>query len=117
MLRVGGLCKYLHLLGPFVDISLGWYHSCGLRPSGDVECWNDGTEIRDVGQFDIPEGISFRQIAAGAEHVCGLDDEGFVHCWGAGESDLGVAPDFGQSIEPVGTFVKIVSESITLVAR
>ena len=61
----------------FVDVSVGWYHSCGLRPSGDVECWNDGTEIRDVGQFAVPQGVSFRQIAAGAEHICGLDEEGF----------------------------------------
>ena len=64
---------------------------------------------KDVGQFDVPEGVVFRQISSGAEHVCGLDDVGLIHCWGAGQSDLGVSPDFGQSIVPAGVFTKVVS--------
>ena len=70
-------------------------------------CWKAGLEDRDIGQFDVPENIVFRQISAGAEHVCGLDDGGLVHCWGSGENDLGVLPNFGQSIVPTGIFIKI----------
>ena len=40
--------------------------------------------------------------------MCGLDDGGLIHCWGAGQSDLGVSPDFGQSIVPAGVFTKAV---------
>ena len=80
-----GALQVLAPVGPFVDISLGIYHSCALRTSGEVTCWKAGLEDRDVGQFDVPENIVFRQISAGAEHVCGLDDGGLVHCWGAGE--------------------------------
>ena len=104
-----GALQVLAPEGPFVDISLGMYHSCGLRTDGSVECWSAGLENKDVGQFDVPEGVVFRQISSGAEHVCGLDDVGLIHCWGAGQSDLGVSPDFGQSIVPAGVFTKVVS--------
>jgi hypothetical protein len=25
--------------GPFVDVSVGWYHACALDPAGEATCW------------------------------------------------------------------------------
>ncbi len=74
----------------WIDLAAGAYHTCGLRFSGEVECWGGATE--DVGQVsDVPSG-TYVDVAAGATHSCALDADGEITCWGD--------DTYGQSTPP-----------------
>lgn len=77
--------------GPFVAVSVGGYHACGLREDGSVACWGKDEE----GQATAPQG-EFTMVTAGEEHSCGLRTDGTVACWGR---DKG-----GQTTPPGGEF-------------
>lgn len=63
--------------GGFSQVSAGAYHTCGLRPTGEVTCW--GLNTSD--QTNAPAG-AFTQISAGAAHTCALTSAGVARCWG-----------------------------------
>ncbi len=63
--------------GEFAAISSGYRHSCGLRPTGTVECWGDD----QFGPFLAPAG-QFAAVSAGASYSCGLRPAGTIECWG-----------------------------------
>ena len=67
----------------FTDISSGWYHTCGIRIDGTVECWGvDNGSSSDYSKVtDTPNGY-FVDISAGGNHTCGIKDDGNVKCWG-----------------------------------
>ena len=79
----------------FVQLSTGFYHNCGLRETGFVECWGRD----DDGQSSAPTGTAFQQVAVGAFHSCGLKTDGTIACWGLN--------NFGQASPPAGTFEQI----------
>ena len=63
--------------------------TCGLRPTGLVECWGANKK----GAATPPEGVRFKQIAlaSSAQHACGVEYEtGALRCWG--EDTNGQAP-------------------------
>ena len=62
----------------FTAFSVGNAHSCGIRPSGEVECWGSNQH----GQADAPKG-TFTAVTAGSEHSCGIRPSGEVECWGS----------------------------------
>ncbi len=78
--------------GAFVEVSAaaggsdrrdpGADYACGLRPSGQIECWAApfGAGF-DFGQADAPEG-QFVALSAGGEHACAIDADGRAVCWG-----------------------------------
>ena len=61
----------------FSAISVGFYHSCGLRTNGTVACWGND----DLGQRSSPTG-TFTTVSAGATHSCATRSNGTVACWG-----------------------------------
>ena len=61
----------------FTAVSAGGGHSCGLRESGEIECWGNN----DEGQADALGG-SFSAVSTGGSHSCGLRPSGAVECWG-----------------------------------
>lgn len=77
--------------GAFLSVSAGNGRTCGIRPSGSVECW---------GQYEVGDGpsasVKFQSIDAGRSHVCGVRADGTVTCWGS--------DDRGQSTPPDGVF-------------
>ena len=79
--------------GEFASVSAGWFHSCGVRTDGSVECWgvNVDWEGNVVGQA-TPPGSSFTSVSAGWFHSCGVRTDGSVECWGNN--------DFGQADPP-----------------
>ena len=90
--------------GPFIAITSGRYHHCGLREQGTVECWfanDDGIRRdQDVGQATPPSGVaSFQSVDAGLYHTCGVTENGTVLCWGNDE--------FGQSTPPQDRFLSV----------
>ncbi|MEC8191588.1 MAG: hypothetical protein VX127_02580 [Myxococcota bacterium] len=61
----------------FIDVGTGAAHTCGLRPSGAIDCWG----ANDEGQLDAPAGV-FASLHIGHAHGCALNDAGDVTCWG-----------------------------------
>jgi alpha-tubulin suppressor-like RCC1 family protein len=82
-------------------ISSGFFHTCGLDPSGRAFCWGDN-EYRQLGVDDpgrvcdfqastchfspvaVSTALRFEAISAGVTHTCALTAEGEAFCWGGG---------------------------------
>ena len=76
----------------FVSVGAGSRHTCGVRDTGEVECWGNDT----AGQSTPPAG-NFFSVSAGGSHTCGVRDTGEVECWGYSA--------YGPRGAPRGTFV------------
>ena len=63
----------------YVDLDVGGWHACGLRPDGGVYCWNWWRRAIDTDY--VLEG-PYESISAGFLHSCGLRRDGGVDCWG-----------------------------------
>jgi alpha-tubulin suppressor-like RCC1 family protein len=67
-------------------VSAGAYHTCDLRPAGDMMCWgrNDDGQLgngNDTLTIGAPLGITNAvAIAAGGLHTCALIVGGTVQC-------------------------------------
>lgn len=84
--------------GPFSQISAGDSHTCGLRPSGAIECW--GGE----GGFSAgtPPSGTFAKVESGMATSCALTTDGQLRCWGFGVefgNNTPPAPDVTPPIE------------------
>lgn len=91
----------------FVQLTAGYWHTCGLKTNGSVVCWGRGLTdtdmLPDYGQSAPPLGVTFSFISAGGVHTCGVTTSGAVVCWGAGDFDGDVAPyHHRQSLPPSG---------------
>ncbi|MDH3423390.1 MAG: hypothetical protein OEN00_10400, partial [Gemmatimonadota bacterium] len=119
---------------PFMDISVGNAHTCGIAgehatregevvPEGVVYCWGDG-EFGQTGQdaplvprptmvLDRANARAHRASAltSGADHTCSLDLAGAAFCWGNNSySQLGdVAPLNTPEPTPIGSAERFAS--------
>ena len=85
--------------GPFIAVSVGGVHSCGLHENGAITCWGRAEfEDYEYGQ-SIPPAGRFTAISAGSFRNCAIRENGEIACWG--DSRL------GQSIPPAGRFTAI----------
>ena len=64
--------------GPFIQVSEGYVHGCGLQTNGDVQCWGLNSENEAPATRTGP----YTKIDAGYYHTCGLKPNGDVDCWG-----------------------------------
>jgi alpha-tubulin suppressor-like RCC1 family protein len=72
-------------------VAVGMYHTCALRPAGDVVCWgrNSNGQVGDgttENPFKVKSVIGISnavQIATGGYHSCALLAGGVVQCWGS----------------------------------
>ena len=82
---------------PFVSVSAGGFHTCGVKADGSMVCWgfNEDTFYNYTGQANPPAG-SFRSVSAGLLHNCAVRTDGSVACWGDNSED--------QSDPPRGEF-------------
>ena len=74
--------------GVFSSVSASRGFACGIRSSGEVECWS----MNSSDEFEIPSGV-FSSVSAGVEHVCGVRPDASTECWGGGKLICGVRPD------------------------
>ena len=81
-------------LGPFAQVTAGWWHTCGLRPDRSAHCWGDN----DDGAAGTQAG-PFLQLVGGSGYTCGLRLDGSVDCWGQGGG--------GSMLDQAGPFVQI----------
>jgi alpha-tubulin suppressor-like RCC1 family protein len=88
----------------WADIAAGAAHTCGLKVSGELYCWGQGS----AGQLGISGADSARapmlvsgakpwsSVSLGVEHSCATDLEHNVYCWGrnaAGQLGVGDMQD------------------------
>jgi hypothetical protein len=79
--------------GPFARVATsGAVYMCGLRPSGDLDCWGSDYEVIGVGQ---PTGHRYQAVGTGTSHVCGLTLDGEIECWGDDSQRQTDVPDTG----------------------
>ena len=78
---------------PFVSVSAGWFHTCGVMTDGSLECW--GLSPAKA----TPAARSFVSVSVGGDHLCVVKTDGSVECGGS--------DDHGESTPPAGSFVSI----------
>ncbi len=99
----------------FLDIGVGYEHSCGLTTDGAVYCWGE-----DWGSVPtpVPTPLRFESLSVSRFSICALDAGGAAYCWGEnwgqfgnGERDdpeLGPVP-YHQTPVPVETELRFSS--------
>ena len=70
----------------WVQVSVGGYHTCGLKTDGTLACWG----YNSAGQTAVPSNPNWVQVSGGGEHTCGLKADGMLRCWG--DNGYGQAP-------------------------
>ena len=74
---------------PFIAVSAGFNKTCGLRESGELECWR----FPSGEQIDTPEG-SYTAVSIGSSHYCAIRaSDGAIECWGTNRHALTNAPE------------------------
>ena len=81
----------------FVDLSLGWDHTCGLRPEGSIVCWGNnwfgslGNLIhRTAVPLEIEGGLRFKQLSETyGKGSIALTTTGKLYRWGGTNGDNG----------------------------
>ncbi len=94
---------------PEKRLAVGWYHTCGIRDDGTVQCWG-GAQPNPI--LTPPPG-EFVRVSAGDDHTCGIRPSGDVECWGRGKVIGNCdSPDYyecGQSLPPPGRFLELAA--------
>lgn len=78
----------------FVDVSGGFFHTCGLTADGRALCWGrnnygevgDGTQEPRSEPTPVSGDLRFTSLKAGGSgchyHTCGVATDGKTYCWG-----------------------------------
>ena len=80
-------------------IEAGAWHSCGITPTGGVDCWgwNHSYQVNDA-----THPVGFDRVVVGDSHTCALTTTGAVQCWGANlDNQLGIGGVSGDHSVPV----------------
>ena len=93
--------------GAFTAVTVGYQHSCGIRPDGTAECWGDDY----YGQSSPPDG-TFTALSADYDFTCGLRTDGSAVCWGGlpPEERFGPQPEHleqAPASPPAGSFTAL----------
>ena len=95
---------------PFIAVSAGQNKTCGLRESGELECW-----IFTSGeQIDAPEGSFTAVDVTQTRPHCAIRDTGEIECWGTNIFELTNAPEGSFiAVSVGGSFACAIAETFT----
>jgi len=105
------------------NVVAGGFHSCVLRPAGDIVCWgfnNEGEVAAVEAQGSLPvtpvPGITNAvAISAGGFHTCALIAGGTIRCWGLdAQGQLGKGS--ANKVPGVTSIVSGISDAIAVSA-
>ena len=92
--------------GIFVDVSASAFRTCGVRTSGEIECWGDDYGEPPAGRFVKVDVWEY----AGRGNGCAVAFDASVVCWTTYRSELNLpaySEDFGQADAPAGEFADV----------
>ncbi|MEO3939224.1 hypothetical protein V3N99_21100 [Dermatophilaceae bacterium Soc4.6] len=91
--------------GPWVSVSAGMFHTCGVRTDHSLRCWGiniDGElgigkppSIKRVVPSQVGASANWASVSAGSDHTCAIRTDRSLWCWGfntAGQLGLGRRP-------------------------
>ena len=100
----------------WVQISSGFYHTCGIRDTGRLYCWGQGHrgQLGNGGTANavaVPTEVAgtatdWKSVSAGSSWTCAIKTNGTLWCWGRDDfGQLGNGPGGGDVLTPtqVGT--------------
>jgi len=78
---------------PWVSVSAGDAHTCGIRLDSTLWCWGEGSDGAlglgvSSSDFYVPTprqvgtGTDWTEVSAGSSHTCGRKTDGTMFCWG-----------------------------------
>jgi hypothetical protein len=75
---------------PFVSLSAGTLHTCGVSMTGLTYCWGwnrdgqlgDGSTTDRASPVPVFGSPMFQGVDAGGGHTCGVATDGAAYCWG-----------------------------------
>ena len=76
-----------------VNLSSGYYHTCGILDNGSVSCWGNGMmgqlgnggtgmQLSPTLTGSLGTGRTAVALSSGGYHTCAILDNGSVSCWG-----------------------------------
>jgi len=70
-------------LGTFTSVSAhGWWHACGVKEGGEVECWGKADGFQGGPSPTAAPSGSFKMVSSGHYISCAIDDTDHAQCWG-----------------------------------
>ncbi len=91
-------------LGSAIQVSAGFYATCVVLATTDVQCWGGGPFPATA---MVPDSLTnVKQVVTGYQHSCALKDSGTVICWGYNDAnELNVPADLnGVSQISLGSY-------------
>lgn len=82
----------------YTAVSTGKWFTCGLRGTGDIDCWGSGRVLTE--NVAIPPEGEFQSIKTEFWQACGVTSDGTAFCWGDNTE--------GQLDHPSGAWLQIV---------
>jgi len=111
---------------PFVALSAGGFHTCGIASDSRAWCWGDNSTgelgvanpTNNASPSAVAGGLLFKSISAGGgptgryyyntnyqiieAHTCGITTAGVIYCWGSNaRGELGYGPTITISSTPL----------------
>jgi alpha-tubulin suppressor-like RCC1 family protein len=107
---------------PFIQVSAGFGHTCGVTTSGGLRCWGNnshgqlgtgtfGHSSTPVGVLELSEGVA--SVSAGGNSTCAVTKAGGVLCWGGAGDTWVPVPTAVVGLESGVAEVKVSSGSHT----
>lgn len=95
----------------WVQVSSGYYHSCGVRNTGRLYCWGEGNRGQlgngGTSPVAVPTQVAgnatdWRSVSAGSKWTCAIKTNGTLWCFGRDDfGQLGNGPGGGDVLTPV----------------
>ena len=81
-----------YVSGDIIQLSVGYYHACGITRNGSLQCWGDG-DTAALGNGSTNQKINFaivqdshwEYVSAGSYHTCAIKKEASLWCWGSND--------------------------------
>ena len=103
----------------YVQLSSGYYNTCGLTRGGGLKCWGNGdwgqlgngsTERRLVPTDVVGLSGGMASVSVGHHHTCGVTTFGGVECWGLndnGQLGIGNTTRYYAPVAPIGLWAGV----------